>query len=624
MWGTSTAQNHGRNIRVMAVGFHRVTLTRIQRILEGFVDEVEETALEGLGLGRGDLLLFSLKDPYHQELRRLQSLHQAFPGIGIVVYAPRSTLGREMELLASGVLEIFHRLAEAPGAMARARARTGQVAKPLGPVRDNSLEGLFPNLHDWISVISVAEDGAFIFEAVNPPLGATAGFLNPDFVGHSPLECLPPSISRPLVDHLVQAVQEGRPLLFEDEQPVDGETHVLQTIVTPVRNKWGRIHRVVVVSRDFTPLRRAQEALSASEERLHFALEGTQQGLWDWDLTRDRVYRSPRWCEMLGLATGEAPDTVEGGLGWVHPDDRRQVEEAMAAHLEGRTARFQSEYRLRTQNGEWVWVFDAGKTAAWDTTGKPLRVTGLCTDITERRRAEEALRALVGGVVHEIRNPVYGISINLDAMEATFGEEPRYLPFVAAMKESADRIESLMNDLRDYAEPRTLNPEPCLIRALLNDAIRSCQTLASERGCTVDLDLDDPEALLAVNPRRIHQVFRNLVENALHHAPTGSHVRLKGWRERLDRHAWWVCTVEDDGPGFAPDVLIRAFEPFFTRRSGGTGLGLSIVKRVVEEHGGSIEAANHSQGGACLTVRLPVPRGLLRAEGALAHAGETP
>jgi PAS domain S-box-containing protein len=583
----------------------------------------DDNALEGLGLERGDLLLLALKPPHYHELRRIQSLHQALPGIGIVVYTQRSAAGRELELLASGVLEIIHRLDEAQESVARARARVGQITNSPWPARNGALEGLIPNLHDWISVLSVSENGDFAFEAVNPPLGAPAGFLNPDFVGRSPLECLPPAISEPMVDHLAQAMQEGRPLLFEDEQRVDGEPHVLQTIVTPVRNKWGRIHRVVVVSRDFTPLRRAQEALSASEERLHFALDGTQQGLWDWDLVNGRIYRSPRWCEMLGLEKEEVLDTLEGSLERVHPDDQRQLEESMAAHLEGRTARFQSEYRLRTQSGDWVWVFDAGMVAAWGATGEPTRVTGLCTDITERRRAEEALRALVGGVVHEIRNPVYGISINLDAMEATFGEEPRYLPFVVAMKESADRIENLMNDLRDYAEPRTLNPEPCLVRTLLEDAIRSCQSLAAERSCKVELCLDDPETVLAVNPRRMHQVFRNLVENALHHAPAGSLVLLKGRREREDRHAWWVGTVEDDGLGFAADVLPRAFEPFFTRRSGGTGLGLSIVKRVVEEHGGSVEATNRSSGGARLTVRLPVPRGLVRSTGTLAHSGET-
>jgi signal transduction histidine kinase len=106
----------------------------------------------------------------------------------------------------------------------------------------------------------------------------------------------------------------------------------------------------------------------------------------------------------------------------------------------------------------------------------------------------------------------------------------------------------------------------------------------------------------------MHQVFRNLLENALHHAPSGSTVRLATRRTRDGGHEWWSFRVMDEGSGFDAETLSRAFEPFFTRREGGTGLGLSIVKRVVEEHGGSVEAANRPEGGARVTVRLPAPR----------------
>ena len=106
----------------------------------------------------------------------------------------------------------------------------------------------------------------------------------------------------------------------------------------------------------------------------------------------------------------------------------------------------------------------------------------------------------------------------------------------------------------------------------------------------------------------MHQVFRNLLENALQHAPARSTVTVTARRTRAAGHDWWSLAVDDEGPGFEAEALARAFEPFFTRREGGTGLGLSIVKRVVEEHGGTVEASNRPEGGARVVVRLPAPR----------------
>jgi signal transduction histidine kinase len=124
----------------------------------------------------------------------------------------------------------------------------------------------------------------------------------------------------------------------------------------------------------------------------------------------------------------------------------------------------------------------------------------------------------------------------------------------------------------------------------------------------VRLALEDEALVLPLNARRMHQVFRNLIENALHHSPLQGTISVRGRHLRDEGHDWWTFTVEDEGPGFEPEHLARAFEPFFTRRKGGTGLGLSIVKRVVEEHGGMVYAGNRNGGGARVTLRLPAPR----------------
>ncbi len=564
-----------------------------------------------------DVVLLWAEEDAGRDLEPLRAFQALNPSLPVVARVRASRPDLDVVLLAAGVHELVTDVADLPAAAARARVRArlasrGPTPAAASPTPSETVEqgfdGLFPNLFDWIYVIGVGEDGLMTFETVNPPLNAGLGFLNPDFAGRSAANCLDGNSAAQLLPHFARVLEEGKPLQFEEEHLVGGRARMFQTVLTPVRNKWGRIHRIAGISRDISALQEALAALRASEERLAHALEGTQQGLWDWDLATGRLYRSPRWFEMIGLEAGSVEATLAAGLERVHPEDRRQAEASLSAHLEGRLPRYQAEYRIKTGTGEWAWLFDAGKIVAWDAAGRPRRLAGMCTDISERRRAEESLRALVGGVVHEIRNPVYGISINLDALEATFGNDARYASYVSALRESAERISSLMNDLRDYGEPRTLNPEPTLVRGLLDGAWRSCEAAAEAASCSVCFDLEDEGLVLPLNARRMHQVFRNLLENALQHAPKESAVVVTGRRTRAAGHDWWAFSVDDEGPGFAGEVLSRAFEPFFTRRAGGTGLGLSIVKRVVEEHGGTVEASNRPEGGARVVVRLPAPR----------------
>ena len=613
------------SLHLLAVGVPPSARAEIERALvaEGEpsptcidITRGNEAARESFVCGPGDALLFWPTKATERWLSRVKTFRAQHPQLPVLVRLPAEDSPRVEDFLREGFHEVCVRPAQVPGALRRARARLTalrtQAQLPPSPVRGeeaaNRFDGLFQNLYDWIYVVGISEQGEMTFETVNPPLHAGGSFLNPDFAGRAPAECLSHGSAEQLIKHFERVVQEGTPLQFEEAHPVGGQTRTFQTILTPVRNKWGRIHRIAGISRDITALKVAQADLQASEERLNYALEGTQQGLWDWDLETGSVYRSPRWSGMLGYPPEAIGPTLKAGLDMIHPEDRLQMEAALNAHLEGRLPGVQAEYRMRTQSGDWLWVFDAGKVVAWSGDGRPARMAGMCTDITERRRAEESLRALVGGVVHEIRNPVYGISINLDALEATFGEEPRYRPFLVALRESAERIQGLMNDLRDYGEPRTLNPEPCRVRHLLDDAVRSCEALRLTRSSTVRLALEDEALVLPLNARRMHQVFRNLVENALHHSPEHGTVSIRGRHLRDQGHDWWTFTVEDEGAGFEPESITRAFEPFFTRRKGGTGLGLSIVKRVVEEHGGTVELRNRSGAGARVIVKLPAPR----------------
>ncbi|WP_295400193.1 PAS domain-containing protein [uncultured Thiocystis sp.] len=148
----------------------------------------------------------------------------------------------------------------------------------------------------------------------------------------------------------------------------------------------------LIAHEEITARMLAQLALQASEQQLQWVLEAANDGFWDWDMIGGEVLFSDRWAEMLGYAPGEIEPTVQGWAQRMHPDDLPRCETALQAHLFGETARYECEHRLLTRDGEWRWMLGRSKIIARDAQGQPLRMVGTITDITDRRRAEEALR----------------------------------------------------------------------------------------------------------------------------------------------------------------------------------------------------------------------------------------
>lgn len=141
----------------------------------------------------------------------------------------------------------------------------------------------------------------------------------------------------------------------------------------------------------FSRNREITEQLRESEERLHFALESAEDGVWDWNPLTDEAMFSRRWKEMIGYAVHEFPDTGAAWLEHMHPKDRERVVAAMQDYFSGKAPLYVVEFRMRCKDGSWKWILARGKTISRDVDGAPLRMIGTHTDISERKRAEIAL-----------------------------------------------------------------------------------------------------------------------------------------------------------------------------------------------------------------------------------------
>ena len=149
---------------------------------------------------------------------------------------------------------------------------------------------------------------------------------------------------------------------------------------------------VLSIARDVSARKRVEEQLRVSQERWQLALQGNSDGLWDWNVQTNEVFFSPRWKEMLGYTENEIGNHLDEWRTRAHPDDLPRTEQVIQDHFAKKTPRFANEHRLRCKDGTYKWVLARGQ-ALWDETGTPVRIVGSLTDIAERKRVEEALRA---------------------------------------------------------------------------------------------------------------------------------------------------------------------------------------------------------------------------------------
>ena len=178
------------------------------------------------------------------------------------------------------------------------------------------------------------------------------------------------------------------------EIPLNKETVYYEVNYKPAYNGDGEIVAAIVTTRNVTKRKKAEDTLKEIEERWQFALEGANQGAWDWNMETNEVIYSESYKKMYGFEDDELPDHIDEWTKRVHPEDRKQIEESIKTHIDGNNPYLESTYRIRGKDEKYKWVLAKGMLISRDAKGKPLRMIGTHTDITDKKTAEEYYKLL--------------------------------------------------------------------------------------------------------------------------------------------------------------------------------------------------------------------------------------
>jgi two-component system cell cycle sensor histidine kinase/response regulator CckA len=349
--------------------------------------------------------------------------------------------------------------------------------------------------------------------------------------------------------------------------------------------------------------------LQASEERFRQLAENIQEVFWMFEPGTGRLlYVSPTYDAVWGRSREEVYKRPGVFTDTVHPDDRQQVRQGLAANW--RT--YDQEFRILRPDGTLRWI-RLRSFPVRDSKGEVYRLAGIATDRTEQKAAEDALvqaeRLSVAGklaatMVHEINNPLQSVIGCLGLANEVLENKADPSKYLQIAYEEVKRAAGIVEQLRSLARPtQQVRKEPTDLNKLLNDLLVLNGKHLENHNIDVIWEPDVELPLLAVMRDAIRQLFLNLMLNAGDAMPEGGTLRLS--TAHLKSPPGVRIAVSDTGVGIPPDVLPRIFEAFYSTKSDGLGIGLYVCQNVVQQHGGRIEVESEPGVGTTFTVWLP-------------------
>lgn len=405
------------------------------------------------------------------------------------------------------------------------------------------------------------------------------------------------------------------------------------------------------------------ERKQAKELQKELAVDGTQDGFWSWNPTTNTIYFSPRWKDMIGYEDSEMENKFESWFNCIHVDDRERVMADVQAHLKQQTEYYVNEHRLLCKNGSYKWILARGK-ALFNENGKPYKMDGFHTDITQRKRLEEelysvsmtlskelsegiskqlrlsltntelekklkqeilirrqkeemllqqtrqaAMGEMISMIAHQWRQPLTVISLTADNifLDLQFGtlDNEKLEHALSGIVSQVKYLSETIDDFRQFFVPNK-DKENMLLHECLEGAYHIIGPSLLSKNIKVEKLYEDTTRI-SLYKNELVQVFINFLKNAqdafIDNPVKNAFIKLHT-REYED---YVEVLISDNAGGIPIEIQQQIFEPYFTTKSkkNGTGLGLYMSKTIIQDHScGSIKVDNIDKG-VLFTIQFP-------------------
>jgi PAS domain S-box-containing protein len=489
------------------------------------------------------------------------------------------------------------------GVVAACAAQVGSILERKRVERGfQVLSTALRDMRDAATVTSQRGD-ALVFEYANPAYKRLMGFDPADIVGRAPTLHYGPATDLAVIDGVIEQSAAGRAVRYQlFLYDAEGRARRIELSNTPVPNESGEAVTHVTFWREVGDTRESEAAPESAAK-----VEITWRQAFD-GLDLPMVIVTP--AQAIGAVNHAAARLFDRAA-----DEMIGAEfGTIAAREPWTTAQALLGEVLARGTSRDLQVADAASGRSWELTLEALGESRGVIVIARDVEAKAHLRAgpnrvdmlaevgrLVGGVAHEVRNPLFGIGATLDALEARFGARDELESYMRVLRGELGRLGRLVNDLVAYGKPHRLSRSSHRADDILDEAVALTRGQLDPPAVTIARGPAAPSPMVSVDRGRFVHALHQLVENAVHRSPVGGSVRLSARAHERSL----IVEVADEGPAIPEGELPRLFLPFVSHRAGGTGLGLSIVHRIIEQHDGRISAHNLPDGGLMVTIQLP-------------------